>query len=324
MRVELVISVGACVLVTACGGAQPEAAPPSASTAAPVASTPPVTTAAAAEVPAPVATTVTAPVVNANDSDEGGVRRWKSWDGPTSGAKITSKRAWVFAPNMHSSGETRASFAAVVLTNVEVVRADDKEVVAKEQGGEYAVPNALARPADGKGVKKGSYALCAFGGSNVVGRIDAVDAKGATCTLRFMDSVRKEKLRADEALPLAGNPGGSPIAVMLDNEMYLGTLIASDATNAWVTVDTQFSSGPRANKVTHKVAKSDVTFLDPSRELKAGAAVLAPNFGALGPGSVTKVVDGGLAYEVKLEGGSTKIFDVTKVVPAKGDAKKTK
>jgi hypothetical protein len=269
------------------------------------------------------------PVHDVDGAD--GVRRWASWDGPKKGTAITTKKAWVFAPNLSAAGSEKESFGAVAFTLVTVAKADADEVVFEHRGKKYAVPAALARPAEAPtGLKKGSVARCSFGGSSIVGRIEAADAKGVTCAFRFMDKTKTEKLTPEEVFALDGKVGmGAAALVRFESEpdTYEGMVVAASGEDAWVSVSTQFAiqGDPRADRSVHKVKAANVTPIDMSKPLKGGDACLATSIARISPCKVTKVIDGGLAYEVSFTdggGGMKKEWPLGEVAPAPKDAAK--
>jgi hypothetical protein len=336
------------LIATACGGSSAEGPPPDDPTQGGGATKPAITPEATPDVkagtatppdtksasPAP-ATDKTAAGKPAHDADGAdGVRRWASWDGPKKGTAITTKKAWVFAPNLSAAGSEKESFGAVALTLVTVTKADADEVMFEHRGKKYAVPAALARPAEARaGVKKGSAARCSFGGSSIVGRIEAADAKGVTCAFRFMDKTKTEKLTPEEVFALDGKVDmGASALVRFESDpdaWYEGLVVAASGEDAWVSVSTQFSmqGDPRADRSVHKVKAANVMPIDMSRPLKVGDACLATSIARISPCKVTKVIDGGLAYEVSFaDGGSgiKKEWALGEVAPApKEAAKKT-
>lgn len=346
LRFPIVGLASSLLLVAACGGSSSEEPPPEmASSEAAAAKPPPVTekapdTSAAAKPPAdaksapPSDDKAAKPAASAHDADgPDGVRRWASWDGPKEGAAITTKKAWVFAPNLSGSASDKDSFGAIALTLVDVVKSDSNEVVFENRKSKYAVPVSLARAAEApKGLKKGSIALCSFGGSSVVARIEAVDAKSVTCAFRFMDKTRKEKLAPEEVLPLDGKLGiRAPVLARFDSDpdtWYDGFVVAASGEDVWVNVETQFGADndPRKGRMVHKLKAANVKLIDMTKPLKVGDACLADHIARIQPCKVAKVVDGGLAYVVSFEGSparNDKEWTLDQVTPApKDDAKK--
>jgi hypothetical protein len=334
------------LLLTACGGASSEGPPPDGSlqTAAtkpapepqkaPEKSAAAQPTAEATSAPAPKAEPPAGPAHDANGPD--GVRRWASWDGPKTGPAITAKRAWVFAPNLSLSGLSDLSFGAIALTLVDVEKADANEVVWVQHGSKYAVPNALARAAETpKGLKKGSAAVCSFGGSSIAGRIESADAKSVTCAFRFINKTRKEKLKPEEVIPIDGKLGmGVPVFARFEansDEWYTGEVVVVSGEDVWVDIPVQFSGegDPRKGRSVHKIKAANVKPVDVSKPLKVGDACLATNLVRIDQCKVLKVIDGGLAYDVSFGEGDSggadrgKEWTFDEVAPApKDDAKK--
>jgi hypothetical protein len=324
--------------VSACGGPPPEgppaAGPPSPPEAAPApAAAAPAKPSAEAKAEAPPAAAPASSAKPVNDADgPDGVRRWASWDGPKTGAAITTKKAWVVAPNLGGSSD-KDSFGAVALKLVDVAKADANEVVYESRGKKYATPAALARPPARPGaVKKGGVALCSFGGSSVVGLIEAADAKSVTCAFRFMEKTRKEKLTPEEVLPLDGKPDlGAPALVRFESDpdtWYEAMIVAATGDDVWASVSTQFSEGdPRAGRSVHKVKAAGAKVIDLSKPLKVGDPCLATSIATIEPCKVTKVIDGGVAYAVSFEGGGggfRKEWELGTVAPAPKEAGKKK
>lgn len=308
--------------VAACGGPAAENPPP----ADPANATS--TTPTAAPSAAPTATTTAPPEAKpaapaepekpkglVHDADgPDGIRRWALWDGPKTGAAITTPKAWVVAPNLSRAGDTKDSFGAVRIKLVTVVKADANEVVFEDRGNKFASPAALARPAEApKGLKKGAFAICEFGGSHAIGRIEAVDAKSATCAFRFMGKTRKEKLAPEAVLAFEGPLGmGSLATVRFEggpdtDTSYPAQVIATNGGDAWVVVDTQFGNGygEREGRFVHKVKASNVTPIDVSKPLAVGAPCLTEEVTRNGICTVKQVIDGGLAYIVTFKEGKS-------------------
>lgn len=303
------------VALAACGGATPEARDPAAATAdaAPSASPAP------AEPPGRI---------NPDADSPDGVRRWASWDGPKSGTALTTKRAWVVAPSAATAGTDKLSFAAVELRLVEVVKADGDEVVFKDRKQTYAVPAALAWPAEAaraaSAPARGSAVRCAFGGGSVVARVEAVDARSVTCAFRLQEKSRKEKMAAADVVRLAGKiEPGAPAIVRFGSDTsvrYRASVMAVSSDDVWVKVDHQFAEGdPRAGRAVHKMRAAGVEIIDVTRPLKVGEACLATDITGVVPCKVTRVIDGGLAYVVEHDGGSAgdrKEWTFDEVAPA--------
>ncbi|MDI3285965.1 hypothetical protein [Polyangium sp. 15x6] len=329
--------------VAACGGSSAENPPP----ADPAKAT--ATTPTAVPSAAPTATPTAAPeakpaaepekpkeLVHDVDGPDG-IRRWALWDGPKTGAAITTPKAWVVAPNMGRLGETKDSFGAVRIKLVTVLKADANEVVYEERGNKYAVPAALARPAVApKGLKKGAFAICNFGQSHWVGRIEAVDAKSATCALRFMKKLRKEKLPLEEVLAFETPLGmGSYVMVRFadggpdPDTSYAGQVFAVSGEDAWVTVETQFGNGygAREGRRVHKVKTANLTPIDVSKPLAVGAPCLTEDVVRFGACTVKQVFDGGLGYVLTFKDNPSPVqeeWDLGTVAPLPKEAKPAK
>lgn len=348
-RSASLLPLGVLLAVSACGGpTTPQSTPATESTTTPAVTTAaPASSVSAAPEAKPTAspsasaaasaapTTPKAPAGPVHDVDDAsGVRRWASYDGPKAGAVITTKKAWVVGPNMSGANDDRRSFRAVALMVADVVKADASEVIFDLHGKKYAVPASLARPAEAqKGLKKGSFALCSFGGNSSIGRIEAVDAKSVTCAVRFLEKTEKQKLPPDEVLALDSKLGlGAPALARFEVDpdiQYAAWVVATEGDWTWVSIDTQFGTGDeRVGRQVHKVKTSNTTFIDANKPLKAGDACLAQDLARIMPCKVTKVFDGGVAYVVSFgEGGSgmRKEWEAGTVAPApapKADAKK--
>jgi len=255
-----------------------------------------------------------------NDGADG-IRRWGNWDGPKQGTAITTKRAWVIAPNLISASSPKSSFATVFPRVADVVKTDANEVVLAEKWGQFAVPAALARPAEApKNLKKGMIVRCPFGGNSVVARVDATDATNTTCAFRFVDQARKEKVPTSDVMRLDGTMQmGAPVHARFESspdEWFEGFLVATEGDAAWVSLETQFAApDPRANKSAQKVKASDVRVVDASKGLQRGDACVAPDFGKIEPCTIKRVLDIGLGYEVNFEGGRTQELELGRVAP---------
>jgi hypothetical protein len=277
--------------------------------AAPEAKDPPAPSATADAPPPPPIEPAPAKVAPDSDGPDG-VRRWASWEGPKTGAAITTKRAWEIAPNTAKPGSDKLSFASVDLRVVDVEKADGNEVVFKDRGQRYAVPAALAWPAEPtKGLAKGAPVRCAFGGSSTVARVDAADARSVTCAFRFMEKTRRERTPAAEVRPLSGRlETGAPALLRFGSDagtQYRGWIVATSGDDVWVALDTQFSEGDaRAGRAVHKVRAAGVEVIDVAKPLKVGDGCLATDITSIVPCKVSKVIEGGLAYVVDFEGGA--------------------
>jgi hypothetical protein len=323
------------LLAAACGPATPEAKEPAPAPSASAATSDNMAAKLADEargsvVIAKVTAEPAAPVAPAKPGPDAdgpdGIRRLAVWEGPKAGKAVTTKKAWVIAPN--TMGDDKLSFSSVSLRLVSVEKGDGNELVFTDRNVKYAVPAALAWAAEpAKGVKKGSVVRCNFGGNTTVARVDAVDAKGVTCTFRFMEKTRKEKMALEEARVLSGKlEPGAPAFVRFegDDKRYRAVVVTVDGDDAWVTVDTHFSDGPRAGRAVHKVKAAAVEVIDMSRPLKAGDACLATQFAEAQVCKVAKVLDGGLAYAVTFADGSAAHGELglDEVAPAPKAAKK--
>jgi hypothetical protein len=331
----------AALLVSACGGA-PATPPENAASTEPSAAPSTKPSAAPSTEPsaAPTATPEAKPEAKADAKPQGlvhdvdspdGIRRWALWDGPKTGKAITTKKAWVIAPNMGSMSSNKDSFGSVRLKLVTVAKADANEVIYEDRGNKYAVPAALARPAEApKGLKKGAFVVCNFGASYALARVDAVDAKSVTCLVRFMEKTRKEKVAPDEVLALEGPLGlSSPALIRFegsDEDQYDGVVIATSGEDAWVHVETQFGDNDkRGGRFVHKVKTKDVTPIDVSKPLAKGAPCLATNHARIEPCTVKEVIDSGLAYVVSFgegDSGIKKEWEIGTVAPTPKNAKK--
>jgi hypothetical protein len=297
IRSSLAVLLPLSMLSVACGAAAPEARD---------AATPPASAEPSSDAPA------APPAPQSPDADSAdGVRRWASWEGPKDGAAVTTKRAWVVAPNRPGAGPAeRASFAAVDLRVVDVEKSDASELIFRDHKLLYAVPAALAWPAEApRGLVKGAAVRCAFGGNAVVARVEAADAKSVTCAFRFQDRTRRERVPAAEVLRLGGKlEPGAPALVRFESESsgrYRGVVMAVRGEDVWVTLDAQFGEGdPRAGRAVHRVKAASVELLDLATPLKAGEPCQAADLAKVVPCKVGKVIEGGLAYVVEFEGGA--------------------
>ena len=257
---------------------------------------------AAVSTATPVALEAPVEVPDADGAD--GVPRWATWDGPATGQPVTTKKAWVAAPNMVLSLQSpeKNSFASVATRLVNVISSSEHELVYEERGVKYAVPAALARAATAaKGLRKGAPILCSFAGAAAVGRVDTVDASSVTCALRFMKKTRKEKLPLDEVIAIDGNLGlGMPVVVTLDaaaGEIQRpAEFLMASGDDAWIAIAKEASP-------VRKVKAATVTSLDVQKPLAVGAACIASDMLAMKPCKVTQVLDG-VAYVVAFTGDS--------------------
>lgn len=234
-----------------------------------------------------------------------GIRRWGQWEGPKDGPAVSGKKAWVIAPRAAQAGG-KLSFSNVGLGLVDVEKAGGAEVVFSIQKQRFAVPAALAWPAEAaKGIKKGDPVLCALGGEVVIARAEAASAKAVTCAFRREEKTRRERVPATEVRRLDGKTEpGAPAIVRFESDRassYLGTVLLARGGEVWVQVAGAGESDARAVR---QVKAANVEVIDAARPLKVGDACLATDLAGVTPCKVTKVIDGGLSCVVDFEGGS--------------------
>jgi hypothetical protein len=317
-------SLLAAAFLTGCGGPEAEAPEtpgtepaPDASVAQPAKPGAPAH-ASAAEPAAPApASAASGPDVDGPD----GVRRWGAWDGPKQGAAVTTKRAWVIAPNLQESGSDKLSFGAVFPRVADVEKASANELVLSEKWGKFAVPLALARPAAApRALKDGRVVRCPFGGNSVIAITDRTSDSTTVCKFRFMDKPRKEEVPIADVMVFDGTLQlGAPVHARFESEpdvWYDGMAVAADGDSVWATLEIKFGNDdPRGSKVAHKFKKSDVRVVDVRKTFNRGDACVAPDFGRIEPCTVKRILDQGLAYEVSVEGGATHEVEIGRIAP---------
>ena len=275
------------ILAAACGSAEPAPTTPTA-TATPTA--------------APTATPTAAPTASAAAPPEKAkpVQRFWAWDGPSEGPAITGKRAWTAVPTGQATDRGRHVFISVE----DFVKTDGANNVWRTPLTDLVVPVALAAPlAPPTGLKKGDPVLADNSNDIAFGLVESVDGETVKMKYVFGDLVGdfeaklSETVRIDGALRL-----GVPVAFKLDGKLYAGRFLAKSATDAWMALE-YTDDQPFA-----KAKAADVRAIG-TAALKVGDACLYDNiFGTrneLRPAKVTKVIEGGLFYEVKTDKGQT-------------------
>lgn len=227
--------------------------------------------------------------------------RFWGYDGPAEGPAIAGKRAWTAVP----SGEEKDAYRHVFLSVEDFVKSDGTNNLFRSPAGDIVAPVAMAEnltpPAS---LKKGDPVFAEDSNDNVLGRVDSVDGDNITIATVFGELVGEATAPRSETMLLDGALRfGAPVAFREGAKWYVGRLLAKTATDAWIALEYT------DNRPYAKAKLADVRALDVTKILKVGDKVLADSAIAtrneLVPGEVTKVIEGGVFYEVKLEKRST-------------------
>ncbi|MFO0591359.1 MAG: hypothetical protein U0441_27675 [Polyangiaceae bacterium] len=293
MRPRSLGPVALFVLTAACGPAeQKPASVPAASASATL--TP---TASAAVTSAPSASAAPSAAADVPSRPGRPVMRFWDYDGPAEGPAITGKRAWTVVP----SGEAKDSFRHVFLSVEDFVRSDGTNNVFRSPAGDIVAPVAmadnLAPPAK---LQKGDPVFCENSNDNAIGRVDAVSGDTVTVSSVFGEMVGEADAPRSEVVLLDGSLRfGAPVAFKESAKWLVGRLIAKTATDAWIALEYT------DNRPYAKAKLTDVRALDVTKILKVGDKVLADapivTRNELVAAEVTKVIEGGVFYEVKMD-----------------------
>ncbi len=300
-------------MVAACGGTSaPDPNASATTTTAPIVTpTTSVTSEVKAEPTGTPSTTMTAtpaPAKVVYDVDGAdGIRRMVKWSGPVPGEVIGSKKAWAVVPNMLVENSTKRSFEMQTIEFVDVLSADAKEVVFEINKEKYAVPAALARAGGTKGLKKGAAARCNSERNALIGIVTSVDKKSVKCKVRFLSATQEINLTPEEVLPLfpEKHSFGTPLVVRSSNaagSRHEGIALVENGAEHFAIFERGFPdySNHETGSV-FKVSTSNIQPIDPAKFLKVGDTCLARQIQLVVPCKVTKVIDGGFAYEVQFE-----------------------
>lgn len=254
--------------------------------------------------PAPSASAPAAPDVSASASakaDDSPPRKkgpfhWKDYAGPKVATKIAGKKAWAVIP---VGLEDDFNVAKVAL--LDYLRTEKDEHVFKEQGGdeELWVPTAMVRNAEAaKGLAKGTALMLNVAAASGYGRITSIEKgdEGVVIKAKYYwgSSPSDAELSESEVIKLEDKIAfGQPVAYKSDSDWQPGQLVYTDKDSSWVV-----SSGGSPTKV----ATKDVKAMKVTKVYAKGDKVWAYDL-KLEPAKVVEVLDGGVAYKVKLDKG---------------------
>lgn len=235
----------------------------------------------------------------AGKDERSGQERPFSGDDPGKSVPLSGKRAFALGP-----GESW------VIGLYDFIRTEGTKNVFKGPPGErdFAIPGAYTRmPSPLGALVKGAVVRVPYEIETICGRV--VSASEREVRVAVLDeNKRVERVFApDQVLALSGKLDfASPVAFKQspgDKAFSLGVLVYQDERYAWLQSATRVDAGQ---------AKA----VDTSRVYKVGDAVFAvPNDGAetFVPGTITKVLDDGLQYEIKTKEGALKVADLCSV-----------
>lgn len=229
------------------------------------------------------------------------VLRFWDYDGPAEGPAITGKRAWTAVPTGEATDRNRHVFISVE----DFLRTDGKNNFWSTHFNDLSVPIAMgANLSPPAALKKGDPILADSSNDSALARV--VSVEGDTIKTKYvfgdlvgdLDVIKSEVLLLDGTLRL-----GTPVAFKSGAAWSVGRLIAKNAQDAWIALE--YSD----NQPYAKVKAADVRALDVAKVLKVGDKCIADypmvTRNELAPGKITKVIEDGLFYEVKLDKGST-------------------
>ncbi len=225
------------------------------------------------------------------------VMRFWDYDGPAEGPAITGKRGWTAVP----SGDAKDAYRHVFLSVEDFVKTDGKNNFWRSPAGDIVAPismaDNLAPPAK---LKKGDPVFAENSNDNVIGRVEIGDGDTIKVNSVFGEMVGEVEAPRSEVVLLDGALRfGAPVAYKEGGKWWVGRLIAKTAQDAWIALE-YTDNHPYA-----KVKLADVRALDVTKILAVGDKVLADSSiltrNELTPGQITKVIDGGVFYEVKIE-----------------------
>ena len=291
------LALFACVVVpiAACGGAPahteaPAAAPAS---AAPSTSAEPSPTPLASASSADATPTATGAAGKGGDK---GPFHFTEYAGPKVKAKIDTQKVWAIEP----VGE-KNEWDLLKIMREDFGRIEGDEVVVKHfDGAEIFVPGALvlaAKPA--VGLKKGDAVMADVAAANAHARVVSIDAGSGSLAVKYWwaGSASDAKLEPDQVVKMDDKVSyGAAVAWKKDGAWQRGQLAGGDGKTAFV-----LDGDDRAALVPFK----ELVAMRIARLLKKGDKVWASDFGPLVPGKITDVVDGGVAYKVKLDKGAS-------------------
>lgn len=282
----------ASILAAACGPSEQKPPTTPAPTATASASAAPAVTASATATASADASAAEPPARPGRPT----MRFW-DYDGPAEGPAITGKRGWTAVP----SGEAKDAYRHVFLSVEDFVKTDGKSNFWRSPAGDIVAPismaDNLAPPAK---LKKGDPVFAENSNDNTLGRVEVGDGDTIKLKSVFGDLVGDHEAPRAEVVLLDGTLRfGAPVAFKKDAKWWTGRLIAKTATDAWIALE-YTDNQPYA-----KVKVADVRAIDVTKILKVGDKCLADSPIAtrneLVAGQVTKVIEGGVFYEVKLD-----------------------
>lgn len=295
-------------LLAACGGpsgGEVKSPTPEGSGTAAVNSPAPTSTASAA----PEGTS--APQTKAPASDKDG-----PYDGanPGKAVALTGEEAWTLGPYPNYSDQ---------LASYKFVRSEGTRNVFHQFASEdeFSMPAAFTFKPKAQKVKKGDKVFATIVTSGVCSRVTAVKDDKASIAFYWGDKLStRDEVSVENLLVLDGTLAfGAPVIWEEGEDAESrttehGHLVYKDDKDAYLTF----------NK---KVPAKDVRPVNVNNGFKAGEKVLASPFdvsSALQPGTVVKMLDDGLAYEVKLDDDPKVISKVSycDMIPAPKPAKK--
>lgn len=228
--------------------------------------------------------------------------RFEAYDGPKVKRSFEhTPVAWVVRP-----AGSDGSFEENKLALMALLRTQGDDVVVQYEGGELAVPMALAQAgATPLGLKTGDTVFSNTGSFGAVARVQSIDEKKGMTKIKFVvgADVQEKEISRQAMLKLDERASfGRPVAFKDGATWRHGLFGGGDAKKGFVALG-------KGWKVVDSAAIKPLKILGAHAK---GAKVVAGAQGTLSAGVVEEVLDGGLRYKVKLADGSSATlgFDV--------------
>lgn len=285
------------VLLSACGGSTEPGETPASQPTAPPAAKPAAPTPEARSTATPAPTSAAAaPTSDASSppqKESKGPFRYPSYNGPTVALKVDTPKAWGVVPIGR-----RDDWELLKFMFEEYVRTEGNLIVLKHfDGSEYHLPGALVFPARKvENIKKGDALVADEAASSVFARAISVDKEAGTVKLKyeFGGSVSDDELDLDRVIKLEDKLSfGQPVAWKAEDVWNVGELCGSDKEKAFV-----LDASSRARVV----PTADLRVIK-TAPLKKGDKVWAREW-ELKPATIVEVLEGGLRYKVRFDGGT--------------------
>lgn len=195
--------------------------------------------------------------------------------------------SWVVVP-------ISGAWSAVKIVVAPVLEVNDDSIVVAQGTNRYRVPGAFTARATSPSLKKGDPVMASAKGSRVFGRVVDADADKARVRFKFAGTVEVGEIALVDIVKIDGTPFlGAPIVAKDAKGDRPSALVYAGKDRSWVITGGRPLAVPAA----------DVTVLPAPPALAKGAPVNAARTDVIAPGLVVDVLDEGLQYKVKWDGG---------------------